>query len=235
MEKIKLLYEGKAKKVYTTEDSKEYIVHFKNDATAGNGLKKGSIKEKGRINNSISSILFEVLESKGVSTHYIKKLNDVEMLVKALEIIPLEVLVRNVTAGSLSKRMGLKEGIVLDKTIVEFCYKKDELGDPMINEDHIDMLKLATPGEVKIIKDLSLKINRILQDIFKELDIQLVDFKLEFGRVDNGILLADEISPDTCRLWDMNTAEKLDKDRFRRDLGSVEEAYLEVLNRLGGK
>lgn len=232
MEKIRLLYEGKAKKVYSTEKDKEYIVYFKDDATAGNGLKKGSIGEKGRINNRISSTLFEALEKQGIATHYIKRLNDREMLVKAVDIIPLEVLVRNVSAGSLSKRLGLEEGLELDGTVVEFCYKKDELGDPMINEDHIRILNIAASNEVSQIREMALRINVALIEIFQELDIQLVDFKLEFGRYGDQILLADEISPDTCRLWDIHTGEKLDKDRFRRDLGKVEEAYLEVLGRL---
>lgn len=232
MNKLKKIYEGKAKQVFSTENEEQYIVYFKDDATAGNGLKKGTIQEKGEMNNAISSILFQALEEKGIATHFIKKINERDMLVKAVGIIPIEVLVRNITAGSLSKRLGLKEGIVLDKTVLEFCYKKDELGDPMINEDHIEILNIATPQEVEIIKEMSLKINEILKGIFKEQGILLVDFKLEFGRHYENILLADEISPDTCRLWDITTGEKLDKDRFRRDLGKVEEGYHEVLNRL---
>lgn len=232
-----MLYEGKAKKVYKTENKDQYIVYYKDDATAGNGAKKGTIQEKGKMNNMISSILFEALEKEGVSTHFIEKLNDRKMLVKAVEIVPIEVLVRNITAGSLSKRLGVEEGIQLDHTVLEFCYKNDELGDPMINEDHIQMLKLATPEEVATIKEIALKVNDVLKGFFEKMGIQLVDFKLEFGRFNGSILLADEISPDTCRLWDSKTGEKLDKDRFRRDLGKVEEGYEEVLNRLskGGK
>lgn len=232
-----MLYEGKAKKVYKTENKDQYIVYYKDDATAGNGAKKGTIQEKGKMNNMISSILFEALEKEGVSTHFIEKLNDRKMLVKAVEIVPIEVLVRNITAGSLSKRLGVEEGIQLDHTVLEFCYKNDELGDPMINEYHIQMLKLATPEEVATIKEIALKVNDVLKGFFEKMGIQLVDFKLEFGRFNGSILLADEISPDTCRLWDSKTGEKLDKDRFRRDLGKVEEGYEEVLNRLskGGK
>ncbi len=232
MEKLKMLYEGKAKKVYKTQRENQYIVYYKDDATAGNGAKKGTIQQKGKINNRISSILFEVLEREGISTHFIERLNDREMLVKAVKILPLEVLVRNITAGSLSKRLGLEEGIILESPVLEFCYKNDALGDPMINEDHIEMLKLATPEEVTFIKETALKVNTVLVKFFKKLGVQLVDFKLEFGRDGNEILLADEISPDTCRLWDKETKEKLDKDRFRRDLGNIEEGYEEILKRL---
>lgn len=232
MRKLEMLYEGKAKKVYKTEKEDQYIVYYKDDATAGNGAKKGTIQEKGKMNNAISSILFEILEKEGIPTHFVKKLNEREMLVKAVKILPLEVLVRNITAGSLCKRLGLEEGIILQKPVLEFCYKNDDLGDPMVNEDHIQMLKLVTEEEVNFIKKMALKVNTILKEFFDELGIQLVDFKLEFGKYHDSILLADEISPDTCRFWDKETKEKLDKDRFRRDLGKIEEGYEEVLNRL---
>ncbi len=236
MKRLEMLYEGKAKKMFATDDPDKLIVEYKDDATAFNGVKKGTIVDKGVVNNAMSAYLFEVIEKKGIPTHFIEKLSDREMLVKKVEIVPLEVLVRNIAAGSLSKRLGLEEGAVLPITVLEFCYKNDELGDPMINEDHIEAMKLATREEVKVIREMSLKINDILMDALKNASIRLVDFKLEFGRYHGGIILADEISPDTCRLWDMDTNEKLDKDRFRRDLGNVEESYQEVLKRLlGGK
>ncbi|AIS51764.1 phosphoribosylaminoimidazole-succinocarboxamide synthase PurC [Thermoanaerobacter kivui] len=234
MKKTELLYEGKAKKVYKTEDENFYIIEYKDDATAFNGLKRGTIHQKGVLNNKISAILFALLERNNIPTHYVKKLSDREMLVKKVEILPLEVLVRNYAAGSLSKRLGIEEGKKLKTTVLEFCYKSDELGDPMINEYHIEAMDLATKEEVETIKKMSLKINDILSEYFLSKDIILVDFKLEFGRCREGVILADEISPDTCRLWDKNTMEKLDKDRFRRDLGNVEEAYIEILKRLGG-
>lgn len=234
MKKLEMLYEGKAKKVYTTEAEDRYIIEYKDDATAFNGVKKGTIVDKGIINNAMSSYLFEVLEERGIPTHYIEKLNDRDMLVKKVEIIPLEVLVRNIAAGSLSKRLGLAEGTELPVTVLEFCYKNDDLGDPMINEYHIEVLGLATPEEVEKIKEMALRINDILIERFKKAGIKLVDFKLEFGRCGDQVVLADEISPDTCRLWDAETNEKLDKDRFRRDLGMVEESYQEVLKRLLG-
>lgn len=232
MEKLDMLYEGKAKKVYKTNVADQYIVMYKDDATAFNGEKKGQIQNKGVVNNKMSSLLFAMLEEKGVPTHFEKMLNDREQLVKAVEIIPLEVIVRNVAAGSLAKRLGLEEGTQMDKTVIEFCYKKDELGDPMINESHIDALGLATPKEIETIKELSLKVNDILLDFFLEKGIKLIDFKLEYGRYNGKVILADEISPDTARLWDVKTDRKLDKDRFRRDLGDVEETYAEVLSRL---
>lgn len=232
MEKLDMLYEGKAKKVYKTQNLEQYVVMYKDDATAFNGEKKGQIKNKGVVNNKMSSLLFAILEDKGIPTHFEKMLNDREQLVKAVEIIPLEVIVRNVAAGSLAKRLGLKEGTKMDKTVVEFCYKKDALGDPMINESHIDALSLATPEEIKVIKELSLKVNEILMDFFLEKGMNLIDFKLEYGRYKGKVILADEISPDTARLWDVKTNRKLDKDRFRRDLGNVEETYAEVLSRL---
>lgn len=235
MVKLDMLYEGKAKKVYKTDDENLYIVEYKDDATAFNGLKKGTIQQKGILNNKISSILFEFLEQKGIPTHYVKTLNDKEMLVKKVKILPIEVLVRNYAAGSLSKRLGIEEGKKLNATVLEFCYKNDELGDPMINEYHIEAMELASKEEVEVIKDLSFKINDILSEYFLSKNIILADFKLEFGRSSEGVILADEISPDTCRFWDSNTMEKLDKDRFRRDLGNVEGAYIEIFKRLGGK
>jgi phosphoribosylaminoimidazole-succinocarboxamide synthase len=231
-----LLYEGKAKKVYRTEDENLYIVSYKDDATAFNGLKKGTINEKGSINNRVSNHLMKLLESKGVPTHLVEEINDRETIVKKVEIVPLEVIVRNIAAGSLSKRLGLEEGTKLRRTVLEYCYKNDDLGDPMVNEYHILALDLATEEELKKIAELSFKINEILTDYLKEVNIELIDFKLEFGRTPQGeIILADEISPDTCRFWDSNTKEKLDKDRFRRDLGNVEGAYQEILRRLIGE
>ncbi|MEA1975474.1 MAG: phosphoribosylaminoimidazolesuccinocarboxamide synthase [Bacillota bacterium] len=232
MEKKGMLYEGKAKKVYKTDVEGKYIIMFKDDATAFNGVKKGTIVDKGVINNKMTSLLFTLLEEKGIPTHFEKMLNDREQLVKAVTIIPLEVIIRNIAAGSLAKRLGLEEGLKMDKTVLEFCYKKDELGDPMINESHIDALNLAEHKEIETIKDLSLKINKILMEFFLERGMKLVDFKLEFGRYNGTVILADEISPDTARLWDVETDRKLDKDRFRRDLGNVEETYKEVLARL---
>ena len=233
MEKFGMLYEGKAKKVFRTDSEDLYIVEYKDDATAFNGLKKGTIVEKGIMNNQISSKLFEVLEESGVRTHFVKRLSDREMLVKKVTIVPLEVLVRNYAAGSLSKRLGLEEGLKLKTTVLEFCYKDDALGDPMINEYHIKAMDFATEAEVEKIKEMSFKVNEVLISYMKERGIELVDFKLEFGKTPSGeIILADEISPDTCRLWDSLTHEKLDKDRFRRDMGKVEEGYKEVVSRL---
>ena len=233
MEKLEMIYEGKAKKVYKTNDENVYLVEYKDDATALNGMKKGQIVDKGIMNNKISAKLFEMLETKGIKTHYIERLNDREQLVKRVKIIPLEVLVRNVTAGSLAKRLGVEEGIKLKNTVLEFCLKDDALGDPFLNEDHIRAMEYATEEEVAKIKEMSLKINEILTKYFAERNINLIDFKLEFGKTPAGeLILADEISPDTCRLWDATTNEKLDKDRFRRDLGKVEEGYQEVCNRI---
>lgn len=234
MEKRELLYEGKAKKVYKTDEENFYVIEYKDDATAFNGLKKGTIAEKGIVNNKVSAILFALLEKNNVPTHYVKKLSDREMLVKKVEIFPLEVIVRNYAAGSICKRLGLEEGLKFKTPVLEFSYKNDELGDPMINEYHIQALELATKEEVEIMTGMTFKVNKILSEYFLSKDIILVDFKLEFGKSNEGILLADEISPDTCRFWDKNTMEKLDKDRFRKDLGKVEEAYLEILKRLGG-
>lgn len=234
MNKVTMLYEGKAKRVYSTEDQDLYIMEFKDDATAFNGEKKGTIEQKGVMNNAISESLYKILMEKGIPTHFVEKLNDRDTLVKAVTILPLEVLVRNVAAGSLSKRLGLEEGTALSKTIIEFCYKNDDLGDPMINEDHIEIMNLATPEQVTVIREYSLKINEILTALFMDKGIRLIDFKLEFGVHKGEVILADEISPDTCRLWDAKTNEKLDKDRFRRNLGNIEEAYQEILSRLGG-
>jgi phosphoribosylaminoimidazole-succinocarboxamide synthase len=227
-------YEGKAKRVYATDDSDKYIVEFKDDATAFDGKKKGTIHDKGILNNRISAHFFEMLEKQGIPTHFEKLLSDREMLVKAVEIIPVEVIVRNIAAGSLAKRLGLEEGTPMKRPVLEFCYKSDELGDPMINHYHIYALGLASEEEMKVIEDIALKVNSILVEYLKPRNIELVDFKLEFGRYKGRVILADEISPDTCRFWDADTREKLDKDRFRRDLGNVEEAYREVLKRLTG-
>lgn len=236
MKKAEQLYEGKAKKVFATDDPNYCIVDYKDDATAFNGLKKGTIMGKGAINNRVTNFLMKMLEAKGIPTHFVEELSDRETLVKKVSIVPLEVIVRNVAAGSLSKRLGIEEGTELAETVLEFSYKNDDLGDPMINEYHVYAMKLATREEVKLISDMALKINEILKDFFKNLNIDLIDFKLEFGKTSDGtIVLADEISPDTCRFWDSTTKEKLDKDRFRRDLGGVEDAYKEIINRLMGE
>ena len=228
-----LLYEGKAKQVYSTENENEYVVYYKDDATAFNGEKKASIASKGILNNKICTIMFETLEKAGIKTHFIKALSDREQLVKKVTILPLEVIVRNITAGSFCKRYGVEEGIVLDKPIFEMSYKNDEYGDPLVNDDHAIALKLATQEEIDYIREQTLKINEIMKEFFLKLNLKLVDFKLEFGKdTDGNIILADEISPDTCRLWDVNTNEKLDKDRFRRDLGNVKDAYIEILKRI---
>ena len=233
MEKKEMLYEGKAKKVFVTDDPDAYIVEYKDDATAFNGLKKGTITGKGVINNRMSNMMFAMLEKKGVPTHLIEELSDRETAVKKVEIVPLEVIVRNIAAGSFSKRFGVEEGRVLSCPTLEFCLKDDALGDPMINNSHILALDLATPEELETISTLTMKINEELKAFFLSIGIELVDFKIEFGRYHGQIILADEISPDTCRLWDVKTLDNLDKDRFRRDLGGVEEAYQEVMRRLG--
>jgi len=236
VEKTRQLYEGKAKKVFATNDPDYCIVCYKDDATAFNGLKKGTIEGKGAINNRVTNHLMRLLEQKGIPTHLVKELNDRETLVKKVKIIPLEVIVRNIAAGSLAKRLGLAEGVKLSRTVLEFCYKDDELGDPLVNDSHILALGLATEEELRIITDYALKIDKILADYLKDLNIELIDFKLEFGKTPDGtVVLADEISPDTCRFWDSVTQEKLDKDRFRRDLGGVEDAYREILKRLLGE
>ncbi len=233
MKKCELLYEGKAKKVYATDDKDYCIVDYKDDATAFNGQKKGTIVGKGVVNNKMSNYLFQLLEKHGIKTHFVKELSDRETLVKKVKIVPLEVIVRNKAAGSLAKRLGLEEGTTMKTTVLEFCYKNDELGDPIVNEYHILAAEFATKEEVDQISAMSLKINEILKEFFLSVNIELIDFKLEFGRCADGIILADEISPDTCRFWDVSTHEKLDKDRFRRDLGGVEEAYAEVMKRIG--
>ena len=233
MEKGKQLYEGKAKKVFATEDPQLLIVSYKDDATAFNGLKKGSIAGKGIINNQMSNRLMSKLESAGIPTHYVQELNQRETLVKKVTIVPLEVIVRNIAAGSFSKRYGVEEGVVFDQPTIEFSYKNDELGDPLLNRYHAQALHLAMPHEIDIIQTYSFQVNEFLKEFWKSCGVTLVDFKLEFGRLEDGtIVLADEISPDTCRLWDAKTGEKLDKDRFRRDMGGVEEAYEEIMRRL---
>lgn len=233
VEVLEQLYEGKAKKVFKTSDDALYMVEYKDDATAFNGEKRGTIEGKGVINNKVSAMLFRELEKEGVETHLVEFIDDTHQLVKRVEIVPLEVICRNVIAGSLAKRVGREEGEVLPQPILEFSYKNDDLGDPMINRYHATALGLATDEEIDNIIAQAFKINEILQQIFDKANLVLVDFKLEFGRTPDGtIILADEISPDTCRLWDKDTHEKLDKDRFRRDLGGVEEAYIEVYNRL---
>ncbi len=236
MEKTVQLYEGKAKKVFATNNDDVCIVSYKDDATAFNGAKKGTIVGKGVINNRVTNHLMRMLEGQGIPTHYIKELSDRETAVKRVTIVPLEVIVRNIAAGSLSKRLGLPEGTKLAKTVLEFSYKDDALGDPMVNSYHIFAMQLATPEELKLISDYALKINEILTAYLAQFNIELVDFKLEFGKTSDGtIVLADEISPDTCRFWDSVSHEKLDKDRFRRDLGGVEDAYREILKRMMGE
>ena len=233
MERRSQLYEGKAKKVYETDDPNLLIVSYKDDATAFNGLKKGTITGKGEINNKMSNLLMQYLEKNGIPTHFVKEISDRDTMVKKVSIVPLEVIVRNIAAGSFSKHYGVEEGAVFDQPTIEFSYKNDELGDPLINEYHAMALKLATRDEIETIKAYSFKIDKLLKDFWLTCGITLVDFKLEFGKTADGdIVLADEISPDTCRLWDSATGEKLDKDRFRRDMGGVEEAYAEVMDRL---
>ncbi|MGC5326191.1 phosphoribosylaminoimidazolesuccinocarboxamide synthase [Brevibacillus sp. SYSU BS000544] len=235
MEKQELLYEGKAKRIYRTSEQNIFWVEYKDDATAFNGEKKATISGKGELNNKITSIFFNLLKDQGVDNHFIKMLSDNEQLVRQVEIIPLEVVVRNIAAGSLAKRLGLEEGAPLARTVVEFYYKNDSLGDPLINHSHIKLLGVASNDDLAQIEKLALRVNEILKAYLLERKVTLVDFKLEFGRTPEGeILLADEISPDTCRFWDADTKEKLDKDRFRRDLGNIEEAYQEMLRRLGG-
>ena len=236
MEKTTQMYEGKAKKVFATTDPDLCIVSYKDDATAFNGLKKGTILGKGAINNRVTNHLMKLVEKNGIPTHLVEELNDRETLVKRVHIVPLEVIVRNIAAGSLSKRLGLPEGTKLGRTVIEYCYKDDELGDPMVNEYHIAAMGWATEEEMKTIAAYALKINDVLSEYLKDVNIELIDFKLEFGKTKDGqIVLADEISPDTCRFWDATTHEKLDKDRFRRDLGGVEDAYQEILRRLLGE
>ena len=233
MEKKELLYEGKAKKVYTTENPDVLIVDYKDDATAFNGVKKGTIVGKGVVNNRMTNHIFKMLEEKGIPTHFIEELSDRETAVKKVEIVPLEVIVRTVAAGSFSKKLGIEEGFRLLSPTLEFSYKNDELGDPMINDYYAVAIGAATREEIDKITELVFKINEILVDYFKSIKVDLIDFKVEFGRYKGQIILADEISPDTCRFWDSETHEKLDKDRFRRDLGHVEEAYEEIYRRIG--
>ena len=233
MEKKELLYEGKAKKVYTTEDPDVLIVDYKDDATAFNGLKKGTIVGKGAINNRMTNHIFKILETRGVPTHYIEELSDRETAVKKVEIVPLEVIIRNFSAGSFAKKMGMEEGVKFKQPTLEFSYKNDELGDPFINRYYALALGLATEEEIDAITKYAFIVNDVMREYFDSLGIELIDFKIEFGRYHGQIILADEVSPDTCRLWDKETHEKLDKDRFRRDLGNVEDAYQEVFRRLG--
>ncbi|PSJ31758.1 phosphoribosylaminoimidazole-succinocarboxamide synthase [Peptostreptococcus russellii] len=233
MKKLEQLYEGKAKKVFKTDVEDYLIVSYKDDATAFNGLKKGTISGKGEINNLMSNQLFQYLEKNGISTHFVETIDERDTVVKSVDIVPLEVIVRNVAAGSFSKRLGVEEGLEFEQPTVEFSYKNDDLGDPLINDSFAIALKLASQDEIDKIKEMALKINDLLKAYFIEKNIKLIDFKLEFGRFHGDIILADEISPDTCRLWDKDTNQKLDKDRFRRDMGDVEGAYSEVRNRLG--
>jgi len=236
MEKREFLYEGKAKQIYATDKEDLIIIHYKDDATAGNGAKKGTISNKGIINNEITTILFETLEKNGIRTHFKEKLNERDQLCEKLEIFPLEVIVRNIIAGSMAKRLGIEEGTKPNNTIFEICYKNDEFGDPLINDHHAVAMEIATYEELEEIYEITAKINNLLLTAFGDEGIDLVDFKIEFGKNNKGeIVLADEISPDTCRLWDKETGKKLDKDRFRRGLGSIEEAYIEILKRLGAK
>lgn len=236
MNKGQLLYEGKAKRLYTTEDEQVLFVEYKDSATAFNGEKKEEIAGKGVLNNRITTLIFEKLQANGIASHFVEQLSDTEQLVRKVDIIPIEVVVRNVAAGSLAKRIGYEEGVVLPRPIVEFYYKDDVLGDPFITTEHIDVLGIATKEEVTALYTSALQVNDVLRPIFDEVGVRLIDFKLEFGRdADGNVLLADEISPDTCRLWDANTGQKLDKDVFRRDLGSLTEVYEIILQKLGGK
>lgn len=233
MEKLEMMYEGKAKQIFRTNEYDKVIVHYKDDATAFNGEKKGQIDSKGELNNAITSMLFELLAKKGVKTHFIEKLNERDQLCKKVSIIPLEVIVRNVAAGSMAKRLGLEEGTPLKTTVFELSYKNDDLGDPLINDYHAVAIGATTFEELKVIYDMTAVINDTLKEFFLKQNINLIDFKIEFGKTADGeILLADEISPDTCRFWDATTGEKLDKDRFRRDMGNVKEAYVEILKRI---
>ena len=233
MEKTVQLYEGKAKKVYATTDENLCIVSYKDDATAFNGLKKGTIAGKGVVNNRMTNMLMQILEKAGVPTHFVEELSDRDTVVKKVKIVPLEVIIRNVSAGSFAKRYGVEEGIVFDEPTIEFSYENDELGDPLINSYHALALHLATKEEIETIKKYAFKVNEVLKAYFLHLGVKLIDFKLEFGRLPDGtIVLADEISPDTCRFWDAKTNEKLDKDRFRRDMGGVEDAYAEIFKRV---
>ena len=232
MKKLEMLYEGKAKQIYATDKADEVIVYYKDDATAFNGEKKGQINDKGELNNAITAMIFEMLNENGIKTHFIEKLNDREQLCKKVEIVPLEVIVRNVAAGSMAKRLGLEEGYELKTTVFELSYKDDNLGDPLINDFHAVGIGATTFEELEVIYGITAKVNDLLKEFFAKQNIRLIDFKIEFGRYNGEIILADEISPDTCRFWDATTGEKLDKDRFRRDLGNVRDAYVEILNRI---
>ncbi len=236
MEKKEMLYEGKAKRVYATDQPEVLLVSYKDDATAFNGLKKGTIAGKGAINNRVTNYMMQQLEKEGIPTHFVEELSDRDTLVKKVTIVPLEVIIRNISAGSFAKRYGVEEGIVFTEPTIEFSYKNDDLGDPLINDYHALALGLATKEEIETIKSMAFKTNEVMKKFFKKLNVDLVDFKLEFGRLADGtIVLADEISPDTCRFWDSDTHEKLDKDRFRRDLGNVEDAYQEMMKRILGE
>ena len=236
MKKLEQIYEGKAKKVFSTDDPRLLIVEYKDDATAFNGLKKGTISGKGAINNQMSNRRMQLLEEQGIPTHFVEELSERETVVKRVSIVPLEVIIRNISAGSFAKRYGVEEGIVFDEPTIEFSYKNDELGDPLINDRHAIAMKLATREEIDRITELAFEVNSFMRGFFSGIGVDLVDFKLEFGRLPDGsIILADEVSPDTCRFWDSVTHEKLDKDRFRRDLGGVEDAYREIMRRVSGK
>lgn len=236
MQKLEQLYEGKAKRIFRTDEPGIFWVEYKDDATAFNGEKKAQITGKGELNNRITSIFFRMLKEKGIDNHFVEELSATEQLVKEVKIIPIEVVVRNIAAGSLAKRLGMEEGTALPQTVVEFYYKDDALGDPLVNDSHIDVLGIASAEDRDQLRKMAVEVNDVLKPYMEQRGILLVDFKLEFGRTADGkILLADEISPDTCRFWDAETKEKLDKDRFRRDLGKVEDAYKEILHRLGGE
>lgn len=231
---LEMMYEGKAKQVFATDDPTLAVIHYKDDATAFNGLKKGTIVGKGVVNNLVSNHLFKMLEANGIKTHLVEQLNERDSVVRRVSIVPIEVIVRNIAAGSLSKRLGLPEGTKLKTTVLEYCYKNDDLGDPMVNNYHILAAGFATQEEIDKISSMALKVNELMLEFFKSIGVDLIDFKIEFGKTSDGeIILADEISPDTCRFWDINTHEKLDKDRFRRDMGGVEEAYAEMMKRIG--
>ncbi|MEB1809125.1 MAG: phosphoribosylaminoimidazolesuccinocarboxamide synthase [Bacillaceae bacterium] len=235
MEKRGMLYEGKAKRIYETNEQDILWIEYKDEATAFNGEKKDTIIGKGRLNNEITSIIFERLREKGIENHWVKRLSETEQLVKRVTIVPLEVVVRNIMAGSLAKRLGMDEGTVMDTPIVEFYYKNDDLGDPLVTEDHIQVLNIATPEQLEIMREKGLQVNEVLKEVFATINVRLVDFKLEFGMTNDGeLLLADEVSPDTCRLWDKDTNQKFDKDVYRRNLGNLQDGYQEILNRLGG-
>ena len=235
MEKKELIYEGKAKKVYAMDDPDYCMVEYKDDATAFNGLKKGTIRGKGVVNNKMSNFMFKLLAEKGIETHFVEEISDRETIVKKVSIVPLEVIIRNKAAGSLAKKLGLEEGMELKCPILEFSYKNDELGDPMINNSQAIACGIATQEEIDVISDMAYKVNDYMKEFFASVGVELIDFKLEFGKFHDKIILADEISPDTCRFWDIKTHEKLDKDRFRRDMGNVEDAYQEVFKRIGIK